>query len=317
MAGWPTEVCSSRASAAAGSSGLAPNIRSRRSRAEDRARGCRRTRPWPPRTTGSASVQARAHARVLRTLAGEQERDLGARVTAPSAGRADARDPARGARRRRTPTSAATTARRYRHPGAPDRERAGHIREIGGCVDGKSIGQLLGSPVEGLRRLRAQGQDPSGHRDGRQAPAGPAGRLLEHDVGVRAPEPERADARPARLVGRVSSRRSSVFTKNGLDGKSICGFGCAVVEARRDLLVMQRQRRLDHARRRRPPHRGGRCSTSASRSRSTGAGSVCRRKACVSAATSIGSPSERRRCRAPRRSRCCRRRRRRPPAPRR
>ena len=62
--------------------------------------------------------------------------------------------------------------------------------------------------------------------DGRRSrPRRGSGRLLEHDVGVGAAEAEGADARAARLVGALATRRSSVLTKNGLDAKSICGFG--------------------------------------------------------------------------------------------
>ena len=60
-------------------------------------------------------------------------------------------------------------------------------------------------------------------RAGRSGRRGGGG-LLEDHVRVRAAQPERAHPGPARLDA-PGQGRSAVFTKNGLDAKSIFGFG--------------------------------------------------------------------------------------------
>ena len=128
MAGWPTPVCRSRAPAASGSPAVAVE-QIDEVVTVDRRRRCRAHSSIAAAKTGSVAVQARAHARVLRALAGEEERDLGAGHGA-GARRGRPWIGAAQQARRRTAASCATIARRCGIRDRPTDERVRHVREV-------------------------------------------------------------------------------------------------------------------------------------------------------------------------------------------
>ena len=140
--------------------------------------------------------------------------------------------------------------------------------------DGEPVREPLAADLKGIGDVRQvelrMALDPSAEVGGRaaQRPAGegrqrqelarPSRRdlgrvrcLLQDGVGIRAADPEGADAR-AMTAPVASHARSRSLTKNGPFSKSIWGFG-RVMQARRDRFVLQGEHDLDeagHARRR-------------------------------------------------------------------
>ena len=186
--------------------------------------------------------------------------------------------------------SAATTARRNGSRVRPDRQCVRRVREVDLRMRGEVIREQVRPPLERLGGLRAQRQDPwrrtrdAGPRRGRW-------RLLEHDVGVGAAEPEGADAGAAWLV------RPRPVAKLGVDEERArfevdLGVGRPEVDAGRDPLVVQRQRGLDDS-----GHAGRRVQMADVRleraDRAVLAPGRCGvDRPASSAATSMGSPSD-------------------------
>ena len=118
------------------------------------------------------------------------------------------------------------------------------------------------------------------------------GRLLEHDVRVRAADAERADAGAARRALRALPRPQAALTKNGVPSRSSFGFGALKWRLGGKRLVLERERRLDQ-----PGDAGGRVEVAdvaldrADRAEAASRSRPPARNAWVSAAISIGSPS--------------------------
>ena len=200
---------------------------------------------------GCRAVQLPAHPGVLRAVAGEQERHLGR----TGADRPPPSTTASSASASSAPASHAESARR--RPGrvggddgqsmgqvaAPGVGRAGDVgerRRRRRRPGGRRIRSASSTRARSVRALKRQQVRPSHlvvHRRRR--------RLLQHDVGVGAAEPERADAADASAARAPSTRCASSGRRSAARPTGCSGLGSVEVQRRRHLAVLQAQHDLD------------------------------------------------------------------------
>ena len=185
------------------------------------------------RKAGRSLQQARDPCRILRPAAGEHEDDSG--DPAPPSGR-DA------APCRCRPSAAARSIRAVRRPPRCGLSKARRpicsvwaTSAIGATA---SLGQARSATCAWCRRApsasapRTVSSLPASGTGGRPA----RGRLLEHDVRVRAADAERVDAGAARRRARARQGRSAVVhDRTGCRAKSMRGFGVSKCRRRRQL----------------------------------------------------------------------------------
>ena len=194
-----------------------------------------------------ALVQSAGHRDVLGPLSGEQERDtlsdvgglvqVGDRV-------ADEHVVGLGRRQHRRRILLVV-----HHGGQPDRlpappgERVGRVGQAHRVLAGQ-IGRQVGTRL--CQRLLAARRQQQNLRAGRCGRRRAGGGLFQHDVGVGAADPERADPGAAYPVGLPGPVRAAHAEGSAVDVQF--GVGAVVVQRGRDLAVFQAQDRLDQAR---------------------------------------------------------------------
>ena len=197
---------------------------------------------------GLLGQQLASHARPLRPLPTEHEGRPWRRAADPRSARARGRHLTaregleREAQRiRRIPDrgEAQVVVRPVRR-GGPARRAP-----VAGAAGGEAGRMGVRELAQRVGMARAQRQDRRAHASG--GLVGQARRLLEHHVGVRAAEAERADAGEARVARRAARARARSARRAACRRARCAGFSVLKWSLRRDRLVLEHEDGLDQA----------------------------------------------------------------------